>query len=89
MVEILTKDDLVVFKDEIISEIRAHNKTFDGGVSKKWLRSTEVKELLSCSHGTLQNMRTRGALKATKIGGIWYYPSKEVYSLLENGETII
>jgi len=86
MIEILTKDDLEGVKNELISEIRSHFKPAGVANIKRWLKSNEIRELLGCSHGTLQNMRTRGTLKATKIGGIWYYPTKEVYDLFERGE---
>ncbi len=86
MIEILTKQDLESTKYEILSEIRSLLKPSAGTTQKEWLKSNELRDLLKCSHGTIQNMRTRGTLKANKIGGIWYYPAKEVYSLLERGE---
>jgi hypothetical protein len=83
-IEFLTKSDLTQFKNELITEVKS---LLNPNVQprKKWLKSNEVREIYGCSHGTLQNLRIRGDLKPSKVGGIWYYPADQVYSLLEKG----
>jgi hypothetical protein len=80
-VEIVTKEDLQIFKTELLSELEQmfNNKT---GPTKKWLRSPEVRKLLNISLGTLQNLRINGTLKTQKIGGIIYYDYSEIEKLL-------
>lgn len=84
--ELASKSDLLAMKTEIISEIQTLLKPQDHLSGKNWLKSNEVRALLHCSHGTLQNLRIRKTLNPSKIGGVWYYPAQEVYSLLNNGE---
>ena len=78
--EILTKEDLQQFKKELFDEL------FKSFVipqpPKKWLKSNEVKAILNCSAGTLQNLRINGTLSPTKIGGTWYYDNEQVNNLL-------
>jgi hypothetical protein len=51
-------------------------------VSKKWLKSKEVRELLQISSGTLQNLRVRGVLEFTRIGGTLFYDAAVIGRLL-------
>ena len=84
-VEIITKEDLVLFKSELISEITKLVKPVSQSQSKQWLKSVEVRKLLNISPGTLQNLRINGALRYTKIGGTMYYKSADIAKLLEGG----
>ena len=84
--EILTKSDLAQFKNEIIAEVKSMLNP-SAQPQKTWLKSADVRQIYGCSHGTLQNLRIRGALTPRKIGGIWYYEAKQVYDLLEKGFT--
>ncbi len=78
--EVLTKDDLLQFKKELFDELL---KTFMiPQPQKKWFKSAEVRTILNCSAGTLQNLRINGTLSPTKIGGTWYFDSQQVYNLL-------
>lgn len=78
-VEIVTKEDLQIFKAELFSELQ-HLMNTNDNPTKKWLRSPEVRKLLNISLGTLQNLRINGTLKTQKIGGIIYYD----YAVIEN-----
>jgi len=80
-VEFITVSDLLDFKKELISEIKSY-LTNNDQPSKTWLKSNEVRKILGCSHGTLQNLRINETLNPTKIGGTWYYDANQVYSLL-------
>ncbi|WP_045032935.1 helix-turn-helix domain-containing protein [Draconibacterium sediminis] len=73
--EILTTDDLRLFKIEILDEFKKLLKEHYGQPSKRWLWSSEIRELLGVSSRTLQNMRTNGTLPYTKVGGVMFYYS--------------
>ncbi len=76
-VNILTQEDLLVFKSDLIAEIKGILKqTTDP--PKKWLKSEEVKKLLKVSPGTLQTLRINGTLQYTKLGGIIYYDFEHI-----------
>lgn len=81
-VELITKDELKEFKNELLAEMRqliqpGHNQ------SKQWLKSIEVRKLLNISPGTLQNLRINGTLRYTKIGSIMYYKLEDINRVLE------
>jgi hypothetical protein len=80
-IEIITPEDLLKFKAELIQEIKIIIKP-DELTTKKWLRSSEVRQLLNISPGTLQNLRIKGILRYEKIGGIFYYAHADIVQLL-------
>jgi hypothetical protein len=82
--EIITKEDLKEFKNEMLTEIRQLMQPGQGQ-SKKWLKSNEVRKLLNISPGTLQNLRINGTLSFTRIGSIIYYKAEDINKLLEGG----
>jgi hypothetical protein len=86
-VEFITKADLQSLKNEIIQELKALHSPSANSL-KAFLKSSDVRNLLACSHGTLQNLRIKGILTPSKIGGSWYYKTDQVFSLLQNGELI-
>lgn len=70
------------FKKELIEEIK---KLLPLTISnpKQWLRSAEVCEMLNISASTLQSMRIKGELPASKIGGTWLYSYDLLLKVLE------
>ena len=80
-VNIITKEDLQEFKTELLEEIKSlfHIKTSE---QKLWLRSSEVKELLKISSGTLQNLRVNGTLRYSRVGGTLYYNYQYIEKML-------
>ncbi len=80
--ELATVDDLRQMKNEIIEEVRKLIPVRNSQ-QKKWLKSKEVRELLLCSPGTLQNLRINGTLEFTKLGGTIYYSYDSVMKRLE------
>ena len=80
-VSIITKEDLQEFKTELLEEIKNlfHIKTSE---QKLWLRSSEVKELLKISSGTLQNLRVNGTLRFSRVGGTLYYNYQDIEKML-------
>ena len=78
---ILTKEDLQEFKTELLEDIR-NLFQFRSTEQKLWLKSSEVKELLNISAGTLQTLRINGTLTYSKVGGTLYYNYKDIEKLL-------
>lgn len=83
--EVLTKEDLQQFKSELLEDIK---NLFNIRITeqKLWLRSAEVKELLKCSSGTLQNLRINGTLRYSRVGGTLYYNYQDIEKLLQSGK---
>ena len=82
-VDVLTKSDLTQFKSELLEELRSI-LNIEQPKSNPWIKSSEVRKLLGCSHGTLQNLRANGTLTPSKIGGTYYYQYQQVESLLSS-----
>lgn len=79
---ILTTDDLREFKMELLDDIKNLLTKHSKGKLKKYLKSSEVMDLLQVSPGTLQNLRINGTLPFTKVGGIIYYDAEEIQEIL-------
>lgn len=80
---IITTEDLREFKEELLEDIKAMINHQSGFAPKKWLKSPEVRDLLSISPGTLQNLRINGTLPYSKVGGVIYYDYEEIVKVLE------
>jgi hypothetical protein len=85
---IVTTEDLMEFKMELLEEIQKLLDKESRHVSTKWLKSTEVREMLKISAGTLNNFRVNGTLPFSKIGGIIYYDSAAIHKVLANNLNI-
>jgi hypothetical protein len=79
---IITSDDLREFKLELLDDIKTLLSKQTDGKLKKYIKSSEVMDLLQVSPGTLQNLRINGTLPYTKVGGIIYYDSEEIQSIM-------
>ena len=79
---IITTDDLREFKMELLDEIRNLLAKQSSGNLKKYLKSSDVMDLLQVSPGTLQNLRINGTLPYTKVGGIIYYDAEEIQEIM-------
>lgn len=82
-IEIITKEDLQQFKNELIQEIRSIVQPTQSE-TKEWLRSTDVRKMLKISPGTLQNLRINGTLRFTKVGSIMFYKYEDIVRLLDS-----
>ncbi|MAY88618.1 MAG: DNA-binding protein [Pseudooceanicola sp.] len=80
---IITTDDLREFKMELLDDIKNLLAKQSSGKIKKYLKSSEVMDLLQISPGTLQNLRINGTLPYTKVGGIIYYDAEEIQKVME------
>ena len=80
--QIVTTEDLMQLKMELMEGIKTLLNEQNGIPTKKWLKSPEVKQLLGISHGTLQNLRINGTIPFTRIGGILYYEYEDIQKIL-------
>lgn len=83
-VTIITPDDLRDFKLELLDDIKKLLSKHTQGKLKKYLKSSELMDLLQISPGTLQNLRIKGTLPYTKVGGIIFYDSEEIQKVMDN-----
>jgi hypothetical protein len=81
-VNILTKEDLLLFQDELLNQIKDILKQ-SPVQTKKWLKTDEVKEVLRVSASTLQTLRINGTLTYSKLGGIIYYDYEHIENILK------
>lgn len=80
--EVVTKEDLQIFRMQLLDDIRQLFATkAEKPERQEWIKSSEARKILKVSPGTLQNLRTSGALDPVKIQGSWYYNLKEIESL--------
>jgi len=81
-VELITKDDLEQFRQNILLDIKSllNKRTQE---PEKYLKSYQVKNMLKISSGTLHTLRANGTLKFTRIGHIIYYNYKDIMDLME------
>lgn len=80
--QLLTVGDLENFKIELLAEITRLLQDKPAPVQKEWLRTSEIREMLGVSAGTLQNLRVTRKLSFTKINGIVFYKHHDVMLLL-------
>ena len=83
---IITTDDLREFKMELLDDIKQLLNEQSGHITKRGLKSPDVKELLGISSGTLQNLRINGTLPYTKVGGVLYYDYEEIMNVMEKNK---
>lgn len=85
--QLLTKDDLQEFQNNLLNklqEIVQKNKE-----QKKWLRVSEVKEILKISASTIQTLRINGTLSYTKLSGMYYYNYEDIEKLIHSNITVV
>lgn len=82
----ITKEDLENLRHQLFVDLKVLlEKPAQPEVKpKEWLRSREVKKMLSISDTALQNLRIRGFVHPVKISGLYYYKSEEVRSLFSH-----
>lgn len=82
--QLITVGDLEDFRMKLLDDLKTFLKALRGEPGKKWLKSYEVKKLLSVSPGTLQNLRVNGTLPFTKIGGVILYDYDDIQQMYEH-----
>uniref|UniRef100_UPI00404B2F9C helix-turn-helix domain-containing protein n=1 Tax=Gelidibacter sp. TaxID=2018083 RepID=UPI00404B2F9C len=81
--QVLTTDDLYEFKTQLFEELKKLMDNKPQSSKKKYLKSSEVMEMLQVSPGTLQNLRINGTLPYSKIGGIIFYDAEEINLIMK------
>jgi len=80
---IITLEDLQNFKQELLAEIQNLLSQRQTTPAPKWLKSHEVRRLLTLSPGTLANLRVNGTLPYTKIGRLILYDYDDIQKMIE------
>lgn len=83
--QLTTKADLSVLENNIIQKMSdlLKEKKFE---NRQWLKSKDVRRMLQCSPGTLQNLRINGTLPFTKVGGTIFYKYENVIQMLNDNK---
>jgi hypothetical protein len=85
--QMITTDDLIEFKSDLIDEIKKLLRQTGIQPVKQVLKSPDVRKLLHISRGTLQNMRINGTLPFTKIGNVIYYEYDDIQKMLKENRS--
>ena len=83
-IEVITKEDLQLFRTQLLSDIRQLLIPQEAKLIKPWLKNSEVKMLLGISSNTIQLLRIAGKLRSTKVGGVHYYRYGDIEKLLNS-----
>jgi len=81
-VDFITKNDLLLLKAELISELKGLLLSVNKKQQKDYLKATEVRKMLGISANTLLNLRVTGKLRSSKVGGIHYYRYTDIEKLM-------
>ena len=83
-IEVVTKEDLQIFRTELLTDLQQLLLPGDAQLVRPWLKNAEVKKLLSISSNTIQRLRVAGKLRSTKVGGVHYYRYEDIQKLLDS-----
>ncbi len=84
-INIVTQSDILQMKNEIISHLTdALSKASNPG--KRYMKSSEVAEMLGISASSLQNLRIAGVIPFSKLGGTLFYDYEEIQSVIEKNK---
>ena len=81
--QLLTVEDLIDFKQQLITEIKELLKHQPTKSEKQWLKAFEIKKMLRLSSGKLQYLRDKGVIPYKKLGGVTYYDQEQIQLLME------
>ena len=84
--QLITVDDLLQFKKQLLDELLTAFRSQSGTISRKWMKSHEVRKLLKISPGTLQTLKSSGIIPYTKIGGVHFYDYEDIQQVLQAGK---
>ena len=77
----------VEMEEQLIEKIDQHLQEFNNKeVERKWVKSSEVSEMLSCSPATLFRLRTERMLPCSLIQGTYYYKLSDIDKMMEKGK---
>lgn len=82
--EIVTKEDLQIFKKELLIELsNLIQKQNTQNHHRELYKTYEVMKMLNISKGTLQTFRANGTLPFTKLGKCIYFKYVDIIKLAE------
>ena len=84
--QLITVDDLFQFKKELLEDLVVALKLQATIPPKKWMKSHEVRRMLKISPGTLQTLKSSGAIPYSKLGGLHLYDYEEIDKILKKGK---
>ena len=77
----------IEMEEQLIEKIDQHLQEYNNKeVERKWVKSSEVSEILSCSPATLFRLRTEGILPCSLIQGTYYYKLSDIDQMMEDGK---
>lgn len=79
----VTMQDLELFRQQLLLDIKLLLAQNNGHARKSWLKSYQVRQMLGCSNGKLQALRTKGILPYSKIGNVIYYDQDDIDDTLD------
>jgi len=82
--EIITLEDLIKFKQELLLGIKEILKEKQSNSFKKYLRTSDVIKILGISASSVQTLRNKGILPFTKIQGTIYYKFEDIEELFNS-----
>ncbi len=81
---LITKEDLLKVKQEIITEtIEELKKLLQGQTDPEYIKSKDVKRILGCSDSKLGALRKTEKLPWYKLQGTLYFKTEDVYKLMQ------
>ena len=83
--QLLTVQDLVDFKEQLIIDIKNLLKEQTGEPSHQWLKACEIRKMLRLSESKLQYLRDKGVIPFKKLGGVTYYDKNEIQEMMRSG----
>lgn len=85
--EIVTSEDLRMFKQELFAELRKLISEAVGTMPEpvEGYKTKHVREILGCSTNKLVSLRITRKIRVKKVGGTLYYNKEDVRKLMEQG----
>ncbi|WP_413514163.1 DNA-binding protein [Myroides odoratus] len=77
----ITKEDLRLFAQTIIGELKELLTKQSKEISPEWVKAKVARQILSISPASLQTLRISGKLQYRKILGSYYYNRKDIMNL--------
>lgn len=86
-IDIVTKDDLLVFKTSLIADLK---QVIQEAITKvpeapEGYKTKHVRAMLGCSVNKIVSLRIERKIRVKKVGGTLYYNKDDVRKLLQEG----
>ena len=77
----------IEMEEQLLEKIDQHLEKYKSKeVEKKWIKSSQVSEMLSCSPATLFRLRTDKILPCSLIQGTYYYKLSDIEKMMDDGK---